>query len=574
MLYSRPMFTVDDIISKRYPAILHKPLLNKWVSGVLKYLTHEDEFLRFERETPHIKGFDFVDKVLEYFDFSYAISNRDRERIPSSGRVVIISNHPIGSLDALALLKLVSEIRRDVKVVANEILSALKPLHNLLLPVNNMGGPTPKENLKNIHQHLEGEGAVIIFPAGEVSRLSLSGVKDGQWKKGFLRMARATHSPVLPMFVDARNSLIFYLTSMCYKPMATFLLVKEMIKQRQKTVTIKSGDMIPIEQFRRSDFDDKVLIKLFKKHLYGVAKNSSLIFKTQTSVAHPESPVAIKSELDTHKILGKTPDNKLIYLCDQLNDSAILREIGRLRELSFRTVGEGSGNNRDLDAYDHHYSHLVLWDNDDMQISGAYRFCDTHQIIQQQGMEGLYTQSLFEFNDAMKPYLSSALELGRSFVQPRYWGKRSLDYLWFGIGAYLKEHRDIRYLYGPVSISADIPSSAKDLMIYFYQLYFSIDKNIAVSKRPYIIGERESASELFKGNDYKSDFTILKRILANMGVSIPTLYKQYTELCEPGGVHFLDFGVDPDFSACVDGLVMVDLTLLKEKKRKRYIENN
>jgi hypothetical protein len=174
----------------------------------------------------------------------------------------------------------------------------------------------------------------------------------------------------------------------------------------------------------------------------------------------------------------------------------------------------------------------------------------------------------------MQPYLDAGLELGRSFVQPRYWGKRSLEYLWYGIGAYLKRNPDIRYLFGGVSLSNSYPQAARDLMVYFYSLYFSDAACAAVSKQPYQLPQAilSELQQHFSGDNYLEDFTQLKHLLANMGVSVPTLYKQYSELCEPGGVKFLAFGTDPDFANCVDGLVLVDMTMLKASKKARYID--
>lgn len=569
------MFNVETLLQQRFPRLSSRSWLFKAFSGVLKFLLHEKEFVQFEKNNPYARGIDFVDQVLDYFNFSYSITQRERERIPASGRVVIVSNHPIGSLDGLALIQLVYHIRPDVKILANDMLMTLKPLQTLLLPVNNMGGKTPKQNLTNIIQHLEHEGAVIIFPAGEVSRMKLSGVKDGKWHAGFLGIARMSKSPILPLYVDGRNSISFYLASMLYKPLATLLLVKEMTRQSKKTVTIKAGDTIPVEQFSQMTLAKKEVARLFRKHLYRVGNNRKPIFLTESSIAHPENPSLLHAVLKQQTLLGETPDGKSIFLCRGVIDPVILREIGRLRELSFRAVGEGTGRKRDTDRFDHYYYHLVLWDKDALEIVGAYRFCDTQKVISEQGIDGLYTNSLFSFDDTMDDYFSQAIELGRSFVQPKYWGKRSLDYLWYGIGAFLQKEPRFRYLFGAVSLSDYYPKAAKDLLIYFYSLYFSEQQTSARSINPYNI-EAAACNELkdtFLGDDYKADFTQLKSLLANMGVAIPTLYKQYTELCEPGGVKFLDFGVDADFSGCVDGLVLVDIDKLKQKKRKRYLES-
>lgn len=568
------MFTTDQVIEEQLPNLKNHKLLFKPVRSILKFLLHEKECRSFAAKYPHLEGIDFVEQVLEYFDFSYSVLDKERLRIPTTGRVVIIANHPIGSLDGLALLKFVSEIRPDVKALANDLLMTIKPLEKSLLPVNNMKGNTPKENLNNILNYLNNEGAVIIFPAGEVSRLKPSGVKDGEWRSGFYRMAKATKSPIIPIFVDGKNSAMFYSASMIYKPLATMLLMREMFKQKKKKVALRIGESIPFENYANDNLPPKTKVRLFKKHLYRIAHDKTGMFTTQSAIAMPEQRQALKKAIQKCQHLGTTSDGKDIYLYNYDESSPILREIGRLREISFRAVGEGSGNKRDIDKYDAYYHHLILWDKEELEIMGAYRFADTNTVIKNQSENALYTQTLFKYKEEMQPYLSQGLELGRSFVQPKYWGKRSLDYLWFGIGAFLKANPQFRYLFGPVSISDSYPAPAKDLMVYFYNLYFGKQGDMAESNQPYqyMQADIDILKASFTGNDYKEDFTQLKHLLANMGVSVPTLYKQYSELCEAGGVQFLAFGTDPEFQDCLDGLVLVDITKFKEKKRLRYID--
>ncbi|MDF2178237.1 GNAT family N-acetyltransferase [Aliiglaciecola sp. CAU 1673] len=564
------MFTVDDVLHQHYPQLSEKPLLFKSLRFLLRRLLHEREFQEFAQTYPYLQGLEFVEQVLEYFDFSYSVRDCEKERIPTSGRVVIIANHPIGSLDGLALIKLVSEVRRDIKVVANQMLMAVGPLHPLLLPVNNMQGGTAREHLEKIQTHLGQEGAVIIFPAGEVSRLRPQGVRDTRWRSGFLRIASMAKAPILPIFIDGKNSPLFYGVSMLYKPMATALLVTEMFKQRRKHLPMRIGEMIPPESYQGQKISSRSQVKLFKKHLYRIAHNKEGIFQTQKAIALPEDrkelSKAIKQECET---LGITSDGKEIYLYRHTGSSPILREIGRLREVAFRAVGEGSNKRRDIDQYDSHYYHLILWDKEELEIVGAYRFGDAKKLVSDAQSSGLYSASLFHYGRQMDQYFEQGLELGRSFVQPKYWGKRSLDYLWYGIGAFLKRHPQYRYLFGPVSISGALPQAAKDLLVQFYQLYFGTEQDMARSNCPYALPQ--DLQNAFKGNDYKTDFVQLKHLLANMGVAIPTLYKQYTEICDPGGVKFLSFGVDPDFNDCVDGLVLVDITKLKANKRERYL---
>ncbi|WP_158967356.1 lysophospholipid acyltransferase family protein [Paraglaciecola sp. L3A3] len=564
------MFTVSEVLEKHYPAVANRPILSKPISFILRHLLHEKEMQNFAEEFPNQQGIDFVEQVLEYFSISYSVRDVEKERIPTEGKLVIIANHPIGSLDALALIKLISEVRRDIKVIANQMLMTLPPLHSMLLPVNNVNGGTPKQNIQKIQQHLSAEGVVIVFPAGEVSRLRPQGIRDTRWQSGFLRIAKQAKAPILPVFIDGKNSKVFYGLSMLYKPLAAMLLVKEMFKQKRNHFPIRIGEVIPFESYSSNKITRNQHVKLFKKHLYRIGLDKTGIFKTQTAIAQPENRAALYHALkDTCEHLGETADGKVMYLYSPSGSSPILREIGRLREVSFRAVGEGTNKRRDLDSYDQDYYHLILWDRDDLEIVGAYRFGAAKKIITEKTVTGLYSSSLFDYSPEMEKYFEHGLELGRSFVQPKYWGKRSLDYLWFGIGAFLQRHPNYRYLFGAVSLSDHYPKAAKDLLVQFYTLYFQQQNPCAQARMPYILPK--DYEHCFTGDDYKADFTKLKHLLSNMGMAVPTLYKQYTETYEDGGVHFVDFNIDPSFNHCVDGLVIADLNTLKAKKRARYM---
>lgn len=569
------MIQVEQWLNQSAPRLAQRPWLGRLAHLALRYLTHEKAFQGFAQDYPHLKGLDFIEQVLEYFDFDYQISDRHLQRIPTQARVVIAANHPLGSLDGLALVKLVSQLRGDVKIVANEILTAIEPLESMLLPVDNMGGQTARRQLAAIHEHLENDGALIIFPAGEVSRLGTTGVKDGPWQTGFLRMARRAHAPIVPVYVDGRNSAVFYWVSAMFKPLSRLLLIKEMFKQSSRTLQIRVGEQVDHRDYVQ-ERDLRQLAARFRQHVYRIAKGKPGLFTTSQSIAHPESKVALKHALEQHTVLGETPDGQRIYLCQNIQNTPILREIARLREVSFRAIGAGSGKRRDMDGFDTHYEHIVLYNPQELELVGAYRVADTASIIQQHGIEGLYTHTLFEFSPSMAPYFEHGLELGRSFVQPKYWGKRSLDYLWQGIGAYLRHNPHPRYLFGGVSLSQQLPAPAKDLLVYFYQLYFPAPEGIAHHRHPYAFNQDQvyALLDCFTAEDYESDFKKLKSMLANMGVAPPTLFKQYSEIARADGVWFGEFGSDPDFSDAIDGLVLVDLEKLKPKKRARYLGCN
>jgi len=286
-------------------------------------------------------------------------------------------------------------------------------------------------------------------------------------------------------------------------------------------------------------------------------------------IALAEDRHALQQEINECESLGETRDDKKILLFRYRADSVLMNEIGRLREESFRLIGEGTGQSRDIDKFDQTYLHIVLWDEQDLEVVGAYRLCSA---LTQGSDYAFYTASLFKFKSSSESFLSSGLELGRSFVQEKYWGSRSLEYLWYGISAFLRKNPQYRYLFGAVSISNTLSVPAKDLLVRYYQTYHGTDEAYVTCSRPFQI-ESESKfriDELFDGQTAKQAFVTLKKQLRYLGFAVPVLYKQYAELTKPGGTRFLGFSIDPDFNDCIDGLVVVDIDEMSEKKRKRY----
>ncbi len=565
------MLNIEQAVQQKFPKFEHsKPWFKKSTLSFLRRITHEQEVNRFLEQHSQLTGFDFIDEVLDYFNFSYSISHRHRNNIPASGRVVIVANHPLGALDGLSLLKMVGEVRRDVKIVANDMLLDFAALKPLFLPVDNLTKSTRKSSIATIIASLNRDEAIIVFPAGEVSHIRPSGVRDGKWNSGFLNFAKKTNSPILPVFVGARNSSLFYSASMVYKPLSGMMLAREMFNKNAKTIQVYIGEPIPYQQIESLPLVKAEKAKLLRRHLYRLAKGKKSLFTTEHTIAHPQDRRAIKQELKNALLLGETVDQKKIYLFDYRSDSAVMQEIGRLREMTFRQVGEGTDKRRDLDQYDRDYRHLILWDEQELEIAGAYRIGEVARI-QQSGRQ-VYSEELFDYKPEMQPYFAEGIELGRSFVSPKYWGKRSLDYLWYGVGAYLKQYPQVRYLFGPVSLSNSYPAYGQALIVEYYRRYYQDTEKLAVARTPHQTDAKtlQRINTLFTG-DAEFDFTLLREQLAFMQVTVPTLYKQYADICERGGVRFIDFNIDANFGYCIDGLVMIDLQQLKANKRKRYL---
>lgn len=553
-------------IAERYPhwfrgrrAAIARPLLH----GIARWSRLEaiDAFLGANRDA---RGFEFVSAALQFLGADYRVEDADLARIPAHGRLLVVANHPSGALDALALLDCIGKVRRDVRIVANEMLSTLDNFGELLLPVRVLGGRPRAESLRAVEQALERGECVIVFPAGEVSRFGPRGIRDGRWRRGFLRFARACDAPVLPVRIRARNSALFYGASAMFKPVGTALLVREMFARRGHRIGLRIGAPLRLD----AGSDDARESRRVRAALYALGTPRERIpsHAEADDIIAPVDPARVRDAIERLRMLGETGDGKQIRSGTLATDSPLLREIGRLRELTFRAVGEGTGRCLDLDAWDSWYEHIVLWDPAASKVAGAYRVARGARVLATHGVRGLYTASLFDYADDAIARIAQGLELGRSFVAPEYWGSRSIDYLWQGIGAYLRAHRNIRYLFGAVSISAALPPQARAQIVAHYARWHGGPSGDATSKRPYAAAASQDAAL-----DVETASRVLKANLDALGAQVPMLYRQYVDLCEPGGARFLAFGVDPAFSDAIDGLIEVDISRMREKKRQRYL---
>lgn len=555
------------IFFKKYPKFITKPTVS-----LLNSVLHVREMNEIISKQGTKKNFEAIDSLFDDLNFSYQISSEDKAKIPSEGRLVIIANHPLGGLDGLALIRAVSEVRKDVKIVVNDILTKLEQLKELFLAYDVYSLGTQKSNIAKIEEALLAEEVIIFFPAAKVSRLSIKGVKDQTWNKGAVRFATKFDAPVLPVFIEAKNSAMFYILSLIHDRIGMFLLPREMFKQRNKTIKFKVGNIIPNSSIAKFSQNPKVQTNLLYEHLYNIGNNETGVFETfETIIPHIDKDL-VREELNNSNLLGLTNDNKKIYLVDYSNSKNLLLEIARLREITFRKVGEGTGRTHDIDDWDSYYKHIVLYDDQLSEVIGSYRLGITKEIVAKHGKEALYNSSQFDISDEFVCKMGAGIELGRSFIQQNYWKSNALDYMWQGIGAFLVENPHIQYLWGGVSISNSYSEIARSLIVSYYEKWYQGDKRLAEAKIKYKVQKKfkEEIEDILNADNQIKDFRNLKMALKNLGYSVPVLYRRYTELCEFGGVKFISFCVHPNFMNAVDGLLYVDLSMLKEEFKKRY----
>ncbi len=567
--------TLERLLMQHSPTVLARipALARPWFLSLGERLLHLGEVRRFLEEHADARGAELLDDIFDRLDVGYSVALRDRMRIPAEGRLIVVSNHPLGGLDGLAVLRALLEVRSDVRVVANDLLAEFPAFSETFLPYSIFSRRPQKERLAAIGEALDRGEAVVFFPAAEVARPSWHGIKERRWRNGAVRFARIHGAPILPVWVKARNSFWFYAVSLFSTPASMLMLPHELFNKRGRTIGLKVGDPIPAAAFTASALEPRALTRLLQKHALRVGKGKKGPFKTESTIAHPVDRRLLRADLCQAELLGVTGDGKRILAADGTR-RVVLRELARLREQTFRSVGEGTGARLDLDVYDRYYKHLVIWDEAGLEITGAYRLGMAGEIVKERGAEGLYSSTLFEYGPAFQALLPQAAELGRSFVQQRYWNSRALDQLWQGIGAFLASRPEIRYLFGCVSISGAYPAPAKELLVHFFRTWFGAAEGVAKAKNPFVLGSVREGDlrSLLPGEHYREELRRLKEALKLYGCAIPTLFKQYAELCEPGGTKFLDFGVDPGFGHCVDGFILVDVTRLTAEKRARYLE--
>jgi putative hemolysin len=560
------MRPLEDTLIERYPrwfggrrGALTRPLLRRWGawSGI-------DQAQAFVRDSMGMAPWDFVSASHGFLQLDPQGSRQALARIPATGPLLVVANHPSGARDAIALLGLVGQVRRDVRIIANHLLAHIEPLKPLLLPVRVLGGQADAGSLRAVRTALAAGECVIVFPAGEVSRLHPLGVRDGRWRAGFARFARATGAPVLPVRVEARNSALFYGASAVFKPVGTVLLPREMFARRQQPLKLHVGHARMLD----AGVNDVAAIRQLRRALYALGRRADGQGSTPTPLVDAVPAAELRAAIAALPTLGSTREGRAIVAGRLHADSPLLREIGRLRELTFRQVGEGTGRALDVDDYDTWYDHIVLWDDEAGAVAGAYRVALGAQVLAQRGLSGLYTASLFDWSESALPRIALGMELGRSFVTPAYWNSRSIDQLWQGIGAYLARHRQVRYLFGAVSISGALPCAAREQIVAYYQHFHGQHDPAATARKPFGFTD---APPQFEAMDATTALAVLRGNLDALGAQLPMLLRQYTELCEPGGARFLAFGVDADFAGCVDGLIELDLARMHARKRQRYL---
>ncbi|MGH9750690.1 MAG: lysophospholipid acyltransferase family protein [Candidatus Polarisedimenticolia bacterium] len=541
-------------------------------------------------------GRGFADRALEALGIRYEVPDGDLRSVPAHGPLIVVANHPRGGADGLVLLSLLRRVRPDVRILGNFLLERIPELRPDLFPVDPFGGDgagaRSRAGLRAAIRWVRGGGALIVFPAGEVSRLSLreGRVADPPWDRTAGRLALQCRVPVLPIFLAGRNGPLFQIAGLLHPRLRTALLPRALLDLRGRTVQARTGGPIRPERLRSLPDAEAVTSYLrARTHLlaarceaagaggtgHGAAATEGAGTPAAASpLADPVPPATLEAAIATlpaeQRLAASGPFDVLIFEGDAL--PPVLREIARLRELTFRQVGEGTGRALDRDRFDDLYLHLFVWNRERREIAGAYRMGRTDVLLPRFGERGLYTATLFRFRGRLLSQIDPALELGRSFVRPDCQKSHSpLTLLWRGIGEYVVRHPRYRRLFGPVSISSEYRSLSRQILMAFLEVTCALGDlgRLVRPRHPARLAPPRAADARYLGTVVRDldEVDDLIRDVESDRKGMPVLLRQYLRL----NARLLGFNVDPDFSDVLDGLLLIDLTRVAHPILQRFM---
>lgn len=560
MSQQKEMFSREDL--QRMLGV--KGWLGKCLSGLIIKVLELDKVNRTQAKYASSMGPDFARDILQDQGITYDVPEGELDRIPADGGFITISNHHFGSLDGLILCDTVGRRREDYKILTTFMLSLIPNLSPNFLPVNNLGGKNDARSINSIRmalQHIKDGGALGLFPAGEVATYQKEGkrtavsaqkvIEDKPWAPNMIRLIQKSGLPVVPIYFDGTNSRNFHFLGKIHPRLRTVRLVHELFNKRGTHIKVRIGQPVTPEEMAK--FSSAEELGAYLRNLTYALEVNCIEEKKRADILQmepimdPVDPAVVKAELDNipERILFECGDYRC-YFTRPDDIPGVMTEIARLREVTFRQVGEGSGKAKDTDIYDTYYKHLILWNIPNGEIAGAYRVGVGKEVLQRP--EGFYTASLFEFREGLKSYLPKSLELGRSFITPRYRKEvLPLKLLLSGILTAGANCEGAEYTMGPVSVSSDFPTFYKSLILRYFLKNHSMENagNVVAPKTPFTPDFlRVNPDALLSGCKSVEDLDRLLQYLSSGTLRLPVLFRKYASL----GAKYVAFNIDKDFN--------------------------
>lgn len=526
-------------------------------------------------QNEHFAGLEFVDKILETIGVSIDFDEDDLKNIPKTGGFIAVANHPYGGVEGLALVKLLCTVRPEAKVMVNFILQQIPNLREFFVAVNpfeNVQHSSSISGLKTTFDLIRNDVPIGIFPAGEVSTFNLESqeITDRLWHPVVGKLVAKAKVPVVPIYFHGNNGVLFNILSFIHPTLRTAKLPSEFLNKQGLKIKVRIGKPIKYEELPHKNNSNRLLDYLrARTYALGTSMGEERkLFNPLNLFKIKKTPAEIVEETDKNLIVNEVAKlsefrvweekNYEVYIVPTSGIPNILREIGRLREITFREVGEGTNKKIDLDNYDIYYNHLFIWDKEAGMIVGAYRIGKGDEILDTMGKRGFYISELFKIKEPFYPILRTGIELGRSWIRKEYQAKPlPLFLLWKGILKYLILNPQYRYMFGPVSISNNFSTFSKTLIVdYITKNHFDYELASYVKPKNKFKADLNPIDKdlLIETSDSLKDLDSLIGEIENSHIKIPVLLRQYMNL----NAKIICFNIDPKFSDCLDGFLIVD----------------
>ena len=530
--------------------------------------------------------------ILEDLGVTFDIPEEQLKHIPEEGGFITVSNHHFGAIDGMILNQVVGSRRPDYKILTTYFLSLIEHLKDWFIPVDNFatGGARSVSGIRTALGHIADGGALGLFPAGEVAtwqkkedRTALGDkrvVEDKPWAGNMMKLIRKSGLPVVPIYFDGTNSKTFHVLGRIHPMLRTLRLVREMTGAKGKHVKVRIGQPIPASQIAAFEVD--ALGKYLRNRCYALEAqclpdyDNHRVSEENQEIIPPVDPETIRAQMAglERRILFETGDYRA-YLIDASDAPDVMRELYRLREVTFRAVGEGTGKALDTDPYDNYYRHLILWNIPNGDIVGAYRVGYGSDIIARHGgVSGFYTSTLVDFGPKAEEILSHSMELGRSFVREEYQREvLPLKLLLAGLCVATTKDSLVDRCVGLVTMSAALPDFYKSLTVHFLQRDFLLEDadKFATPTTPFKSGFlRVDPDQLLQVPERDIDaFDHLLGALSDGKYRIPVLFRKYFSC----GARVSCVNVDPDFSDCVDAMIVLRLADFPPASIKSFVRS-
>ena len=538
-----------------------------------------DKLNEMQSRLCYLEGPVFAEKVLEECGVKYEIPEEQLSRIPAEGGFITVSNHPIGSLDGLILEAVIGAKRPDYKILTTYFLTLIPGLADYFIPVDNFssGDARSINGLRAALSHIREGGCLGLFPAGEVSTWQRGKnkrsvgegriVEDLPWAHSVTKIARKSGLPIIPIYFDGCNSKSFHVLGKIHPRLRTVRLIHEMLNKRGTTIKVRIGRAISPSEASSHDVDS--LGRYLRSRTYALqaqclaeTRIGSVQHEWKTEVAPflPREVVRAEIEKLSDKILFETGDYR-VYLFKSAEAPNVMQQVYRLREETFRAIGEGTGLPTDSDDFDITYRQMILWHVPNGEIAGAYRMGFLGEIIRECGsINGVYSSSLFRYTDISEPLLSKCIELGRSFISLKYQKElHPLRLLFAGLLTATLQCPEARFFVGPVSISNDYPDFYKSLLYHYLMIeppFENADMMVGPShpfKPDFLAVNPDDLLGKCYGDIDK--FNRLFVAISDGKYKVPVLIRKYFNCSGK----IACFNVDPLFSYSLDGLIFVHL---------------